>query len=197
MTRKNMNKKLYRFLLLLIILMAAVIFMPSVSFSASIKQLTRENADKFFANFGILKMPPKIPLEGTLQDINGREVSLSSYRGKLTFLTFWTTWCSVCAVEMPELQKLYLLYKNRGFQILAVDLREPASLVVKYFKKRNLTYTPLLDPRGRFGNKFGIRSVPTTLILDRQGRQIGSVFGSREWTGEAGQAIINYLLNQE
>jgi peroxiredoxin len=96
---------------------------------------------------------------------------------------------------MPSMEKLHQRFKDRDFSMIAVDLQEPGSKVKKFFKDFNLTFTALLDPKGDVGSRFGIRSLPTTLILDRTGRIIGGAFGVRKWASKESFALFEYLIN--
>jgi peroxiredoxin len=129
--------------------------------------------------------------------MGGKEVNLSSFKGKVTFLTFWTTWCPSCEAEMPTLQKIYARYRDRGFKILAVDIDEPAERVAKYFRKKGLTYTSLLDPRGQLARRFGVWSIPVTFIVDRRGIIVGRAVGPRRWDSSEGRKLIQLLLTDE
>jgi thiol-disulfide isomerase/thioredoxin len=111
------------------------------------------------------------------------------------FINFWTTWCLACVVEMPSMEKLHQKFKNRDFAMIAVNLQESASKVIKFFKEYKLTFTALLDTTGDVGAGFGIRAIPTTLILDKNGRLIGKVFGPREWDGRDSFALFEYLTD--
>ena len=156
-----------------------------------------KKADPLFQKMGIAKMgPTAIPFDIGLQDLDGRTVNLSDFKGKIVFLNFWATWCPPCRFEMPSMEKLHNKLKNRDFVILAVDLQEPASVVKEFFKEFNLSFTALLDSDGKVGAVFGVISIPTTFILDKEGKIVGGAVGAREWDSRDSFALFEHLINQ-
>ncbi len=151
---------------------------------------------RLFRDMDIIRMPRIAPpVEISLLDIHDKQVALADFKGKIVFLNFWTTWCPECRIEMPLMEKLHKRLKDRDFAMVAVNLREPATRVKKYFDKQKLTFTALLDSKGKIGSQFGIRAVPTTFILDKEGGIIGKVFGSREWNSQKSIALFEHLIN--
>ncbi len=147
---------------------------------------------------GVIKVPPtKDPVRINLEDMNGRSISISDFKGKIVFLNFWTTWCPTCRIEMPSMEKLHQKLKNKDFAMVTVNLRESASKVKAFFKKFKLTFTALLDSTGLVGASFGIRAIPTTYILDKTGRIIGRVNGPREWDSKAAIALFENLMDKD
>jgi cytochrome oxidase Cu insertion factor (SCO1/SenC/PrrC family) len=70
--------------------------------------------DRLFEDMFVLKIPHVTdPIEFRLNDVNGRPVSFSDFRGKIVFLNFWTTWCPTCRIEMPSMEKLHQKFKNK------------------------------------------------------------------------------------
>ena len=154
--------------------------------------------DRLFSKMGVVKIPPsKVPVEINLKDINGNNVSISDYRGKIVFLNFWTTWCPTCRIEMPSMEKLHQKFKNKDFAMVTINLQESASQVKAFFKELKLSFTALLDSTGEVGTSFGIRAIPTTYILDKGGRIIGQVSGPREWDSRAAIALFENLIDND
>ncbi len=153
-------------------------------------------ADRLFSDMKIIRMPRIAPpAEISLLDIHDKQVTLADFKGKIVFLNFWTTWCPECRIEMPLMEKLHKRFKDKDFAIVAVNLREPATQVKKFFDKHKLTFTALLDSKGKIGARFGVRAVPTTFILDKEGGIIGKVFGSREWNSQKSFDLFEHLIN--
>lgn len=141
-----------------------------------------------------VREPTQAP-DFTLQDLQGKAVSLRAFRGKVVLLNFWATWCVPCQWEMAELEKLYQAYKEKGFVVLAVALDADGAQTVKPFvRERKLTYPILLDTRLEAARRYQIFGPPTTFLIDRQGRVIGEVLGPREWAVEKARALIRHLL---
>jgi len=151
---------------------------------------------RLFNDLGVLAIPPDSgPLEIRLSDPDGRPVSLSEFRGKIVFVNFWTTWCLACVIEMPSMQKLHQKFKDKDFVMVAINLQESAARVKQFFEEHKLTFLTLLDITGDVGAGLGIRSIPTTLILDKNGRLIGKALGPREWEGKESIALFEYLVD--
>jgi len=192
-----MKKKpsLKTFLLLLILPVLGLVVFSFWEIDLFAKTESQE-LEQFFKDMGVLQIPAvNDPIEIILKDPAGRLTSLSEYRGKIVFINFWTTWCLACVVEMPSMEKLHQKFKDRDFAMIAVNLQESPSKVIKFFKEYKLTFTALLDTTGDVGAGFGIRAIPTTLILDKNGRLIGKVFGPREWDGRDSFALFEYLTD--
>ena len=164
--------------------------------------LTEENTDsreidRLLRDMGVTKVPHLAPpVDFNLLDLNGNTIVLSGPKGKIVFLNFWATWCSPCREEMPSMQKLYARFKDKDFAMVAVSLNEPASAVKKFFKDYNLTFTALLDSDGELMSPYGIRGIPNTFIIDRDGTIIGKAFGPRKWDDQKAIALFENLINK-
>ena len=154
---------------------------------------------RLFEEMGIVQMdePIPIPIDVQLPDLNAKPVSFSEFKGKIVFVNFWATWCPPCREEMPAMEKLHTRLKNKDFVMVAVDLMEPASKVEAFFQEFKLTFMALLDTNGEVGSLFGIRSIPTTLILDKNGMIIGIAVGPRDWDSKKSIALFEYLIDRE
>jgi peroxiredoxin len=157
-----------------------------------------QGMDRLFSIVGVIKVPPaKDPIVINLKDIDGKNVSISDFRGNIVFLNFWTTWCPTCRIEMPSMEKLHQTLKNKDFKMVTINLQESASQVKTFFKAFNLTFTALLDSTGEVGASFGIQAIPTTYILDKTGRIIGLANGLREWDSKAAIALFENLMDND
>jgi thiol-disulfide isomerase/thioredoxin len=105
-----------------------------------------------------------------LKDLNGNSVALSDYRGKVVLLEFWATWCPPCRATMPAIEKIYKAYKDKGLVVLAISLDNGDWDFVKSFAASyGVTYT-ILKGTDDIQTKYGVRAIPTTVILDKNGR---------------------------
>jgi len=149
----------------------------------------------FWGDLGIVRIDGKFTAPSfTLKDLNGEEVKLEDHRGKIVFLNFWATWCPPCRDEMPSMEKLYTEFKDRDFTMLAVDLREGTKKVRAFKERFKLNFPILLDYDGRVGLRYGVRSIPTTYLIDREGYVIGGALGARDWASKEVFELINQLL---
>jgi thiol-disulfide isomerase/thioredoxin len=125
--------------------------------------------------------------ELTLKDLDGKDVSLSEYKGKVVLVNFWATWCEPCRIEIPWLIEMQQKYGPKGFVILGIALDEEGKSVVAPFvakerfdvndQKVPMSYKILIgndDAADKFGGLFGY---PTSILISRDGRQIKRVTG--------------------
>ncbi|MCX7956745.1 MAG: TlpA family protein disulfide reductase [Endomicrobia bacterium] len=98
---------------------------------------------------------------------------LSSVVGKkLVLLNFWTTWCPYCVAEIPPLIELYNKYKDRGIEILAINIGEPKNKVENFVSSQKINYRVLLDIQGKIAKHYGVRGIPTNFLISPQGEII-------------------------
>jgi thiol-disulfide isomerase/thioredoxin len=111
----------------------------------------------------------------TLQNLEGEEVSLSDYRGKIVILNFWATWCKYCVQEMPDLQKFD--DENEDLVVLAVNVEEDYDIVKNYIDNTNYSFPVLLDKSGDISSNYLVSAFPTSFFIDKNGILLGSVPG--------------------
>jgi thiol-disulfide isomerase/thioredoxin len=158
---------------------------------------TRET-DQLFGEMGITPVNPGAgPFDIALQSLDGGTVNLEKYRGKIVFLNFWTTWCQSCRDELPSMGKLYDKLRNRDFAMVALDLEQPASMVKEFVQEFKLPFTVLLDSDGKAKSLFGAGTIPTTFILDKEGKVIGTAVGPREWDSKKSIALFERLIAEK
>ncbi len=128
------------------------------------------------------KQPPMAP-NFTLKNIEGKDVSLADYKGKVVFVNFWATWCPPCRGEIPDLIKLQDKYGKDGFAILgiSVDQQKTMGEVPGFVKKMSMNYPVLYAQREVVVSYGGIESIPTTFVINRDGRALGKIVGARSY----------------
>ena len=119
----------------------------------------------------------------TLKNLGGQEVSLRQFRGKYLLINFWATWCGPCKIEMPSLEILYNRFKSDKFAMVGISNDMFGGQVVRpYIKANKLTFPMLLDQRMTVSHKYGVVSLPTTFLIDPQGKIIGVLQGAEDWS---------------
>ena len=113
-----------------------------------------------------------------LQNLDGQSISLSSLKGKPVLVNFWATWCGPCVSEMPYIQEIHEDWSDSGLMVLAINWGESASEVEQFLQAHNLSLPVLLDTKNVVAPKYGIRYIPTTFFIDKDGIVRNKVIGA-------------------
>ena len=105
-----------------------------------------------------------------LVTLNGTPVSLTDYRGSVVLVNLWATWCPPCRQEMPTLQAFYDRYKDDGFVLIAIDQEETHEIVQPFVEEFGLTFPVWLDKDYLAQREFKTMSLPSSYVIDRNGR---------------------------
>ncbi|MEK6266782.1 MAG: TlpA family protein disulfide reductase [Clostridium sp.] len=119
----------------------------------------------------------KPALDFELKDLNGKEVSLSDFKGKKVFLNFWASWCPPCKAEMPDIERLYSETKDTDLVILAVNVGESKNTAKSFIDNNKYNFTVLLDSDQNLANQYNIKGFPTSFFIDKEGNIISSKVG--------------------
>jgi thiol-disulfide isomerase/thioredoxin len=135
---------------------------------------------------------PRESPTATFLDAEGNEKSLFDFRGKGLVLNFWATWCAPCVKEMPALDRLAAAAGGRGLQVLALSAdRAGAPVVRTFYEVNDISHLPVaIDTQGRVARAIGITGLPTTVLYDAAGREVGRVIGVAEWDTPA---VLDFL----
>jgi len=121
-------------------------------------------------------MPPY-----TARLLDGGEFDVASERGKVVLLNLWATWCGPCRYEIPALEKLHQKYEPKGFKVVGVSIDEGDAAPVKEFvTEHKMHYPVVLDPDGKLANMFQTTVIPTTVLIDRNGKVVWKKYGAIE-----------------
>lgn len=113
-----------------------------------------------------------------LKDATGKTVHLTDYRGKVILLDFWATWCGPCNIEIPWLEDFQRTYKNRGFEVVGVSMDDDGwKAILPFAAEKKINYRILLGD-DKTGDQYGgVEALPTTFLIDRDGRIAKSFVG--------------------
>jgi cytochrome c-type biogenesis protein len=189
---------------LLLIVIGLMVASNSLTWVASVASRYLPNAENLVkqdapATPGETTAPPKPVADGEpapdveLKTTDGRPLKLSELRGQVVLLNFWATWCVPCRSEIPSLNAMHRDLSSRGFRVLGVTTQDSADLVREYQKDVKQEYTVALGDEG-VANKYAVGVLPTTFIIDRQGRIRHKVIGER--SRAQFEALINPLLDE-
>lgn len=120
----------------------------------------------------------------SLKDMNGKSVTLSSFKGRIVLLNFWATWCPPCKSEMPSFNKLYKQMKARGLEVITVSSDNSINPVREYLLKNKFDFQMLWDEKRTVVKQYRVFSMPTTFLIDRNGIIVEKFMGEYEWTDQ-------------
>jgi peroxiredoxin len=106
----------------------------------------------------------------TLHAMSGPNLRLKEQRGRVVMVNFWATWCGPCRQEMPQLNRLYEKYKGSGFVLLGVNVDDDASKAADVASKLGVTFPVLLDTDKSVSKMYDLSTMPSTVIIDREGK---------------------------
>jgi peroxiredoxin len=132
----------------------------------------------------------------TLKHVDGRDLSLSDFRGKIVVLDFWATWCHSCKDSSVELERLHKKYGNRGVVILGISMDRGDSavqMVKDFMNEYDLTYQMVMDD-GKVNKDYGVIRIPVTYILDRNHVIVKKYVGALPGLGEKISGEIEKIL---
>jgi len=128
------------------------------------------------------------PIPGTppapdfsLQDIDGKTHTLKSYRGKVVVLNFWATWCPPCREELPSMERAFVKLKDKDVILLGVDVGEDSDTIFTFSADYPVSFPLLLDIDSTVIKSYGVVGLPTTYVIDKRGRLVYRVIGTRQW----------------
>lgn len=142
-----------------------------------------------------------------LANLDGKAVSLGDLKGKILLINFWASWCMPCVSEMPALQNLYSRLKDEGFVVVAIGVDDDKASLKSFAQEYGLTFPILIDETGLTKKAYGVRGVPESFFVDREGRMIMvpdltdnrpviKIVGPRQWDSPTSEGRVRVLLNK-
>jgi len=134
-------------------------------------------------NFSFLHDGPRALPEIAFENAKGEPLSLADFRGRVVLLNIWATWCAPCRQEMPTLDRLQAKLGGSDFEVVALSVdRKGVAAVRKFYDEIEVRHLAIyIDASMKAMRPLAVVGLPTTLLLDRRGREIGRLLGPAEW----------------
>jgi peroxiredoxin len=126
------------------------------------------------------------------KDVTGQSLSIASYKGKVVMIDFWATWCGPCVGELPNVLKTYGAHHAQGFEIIGVSLDSDQAKLTDFIKSKDMTWQQFFDGQGwknKLAVKYGIESIPSTFLLDGDGKIIAKDLRGEELEDAVTKAV--------
>lgn len=124
-------------------------------------------------------------VEGT--DLDGEPIALSDYEGDIVVVNFWASWCAPCRAESPVLEEIHKERQDDGVQFLGVNIRDDITAAQAFERKQDITFPSIHDKKGTIAQSFRDTvppsAIPSTIIIDREGRIAARVIGATNYNG--------------
>jgi thiol-disulfide isomerase/thioredoxin len=161
---------------------------------------TTAHADDSKVPFGIRHYDTGQAADFTLDDVDGETFTLGDSRGHWIFLHFWASWCGPCRKEMPEIQKLAELLdaeiENKKFEIVMINTAEDEDTIFEFLAAINVELNSLMDADGLVTEVWKPRGLPTTFLINPEGKVRYQAIGGRDWSKPEYLGFIKRLISQ-
>ncbi len=144
----------------------------------------------------VKKRTPEALPEITFNDASGKVLTLADFKGKTVLLNLWATWCAPCREEMPSLDRLQKDLGSDKFEVVALSLdRKGAEAAQKFLDETKVTHLKLyIDATAKHGTTLRAIGMPTTILIDKEGRELGRLTGPAEWDSEDAKKLIKAAM---
>jgi len=124
----------------------------------------------------------------------GETFRLGDQRGKVVMVNFWATWCPPCLEEMPAMERLYRKHKDAGFTLVAISVDADPKKVKPFVSEHKLTMPIGVDPKMDLANTYGVRALPSSFMIGRDGNLAALAIGPRAWDNDAAHSLVEGML---
>jgi thiol-disulfide isomerase/thioredoxin len=151
--------------------------------------------DGTVSDFTVIDPPRPAPVTSFV-DRDGGSRSLADFRGKVVLLNLWATWCGPCVEELPSLDRLEGKLGGADFEVLALAQDQGGrDTVAAFYRRHRIERLGLFADAGNtLAHRLGIDGLPTTLVLDREGRAVGALVGAVQWDAPEAVALLRYYI---
>ena len=140
--------------------------------------------------------PPMTMKDFLVVNLNGASKTRASAKGNIVLLNFWATWCPPCRAEMPSIEALSAKMKGKKFEIIAINVGDSAAEVKDFLKQNKYTYPVYLDTQNKLLATYASQGIPTTYVLDKQGRFIAGVVGGMDYSRPEVVSLLTKLAEE-
>jgi len=139
--------------------------------------------------------PAPVPDTG-FETADGTPARLSDWKGKVVLVNFWATWCVPCRTEMPELDRLQAELGGADFQVVTIATgKQMPQAIDRFFAEAGVTGLPKnRDPKQALARSMAVLGLPVSVLIDRDGREVGRLTGEADWSSDSAKAIIAALI---
>jgi peroxiredoxin len=159
----------------------SIVFFIFLTFSLSSQAaLANQAAQKKSQTLTKVAGNPDAP-DFNLEDQDGNFVKLSDLKGKVVIVNFWATWCPPCRKEMPSMQRAWETLKQEDIEMLAINVGEDSDLIFAFTAEYPVDFPLLMDRDSKVVREWRVRGLPTTFIINPEGKIVYQAIGDREW----------------
>jgi len=163
----------------------------------AINKITRDMATGALSAFVV--KPERRPMPGLVFfDGTGRQRSLSEWHGQVVLLNLWASWCAPCRKEMPSLAALQRRFGSKDFEVVAISVDRGGAKVAQQFldETQSRLLRLYIDPSAKSIETITALGLPATVLIDREGKEIGRLLGPADWTSPEAYRLINLAINE-
>lgn len=147
--------------------------------------------------FGCGKKPESVQIgdsvtDFSLHDQTGKAHNIAENKGKVILLRFWADWCPNCKEEMPKIDEVYRNLKDKGFVVIGINVKQSEEAVAAFVKEYSISFPTPLDKDAAVAKKYGVVGLPTTFVIDKNGKIREKVMG--DMTKEDVERLVTPLL---
>ncbi len=140
---------------------------------------------------------PKPIAEVQFEDAEGRPRGLADFHGKIILLNIWATWCVPCRKEMPTLERLHAALGGPDFEVVALSIDRSTDAIRKFFAEIGVQKLAIYrDSSAKAMRQLGVVGLPTTLLIDREGLEIGRLIGPAEWDAPEIAEFVGCVISE-
>ncbi len=167
--------------------------MPSIKVYNTGENIPKPMIMSRFTEMTSARKVEEVPFES----LQGEQVKISDYRGKLVLLNLWATWCAPCIKEIPMMEQIRITNQDNDLVVLPLSIDEEYAKVEAFLERHNLSgYPTLVDPKQQINQMLPIDAVPATYVFDGAGNLVGFLRGYLDWSDKEVQPYLEKLTEK-